>query len=780
MQIPKIVNHIELSIFEHAKSFNAHLIPFGDVIKHIYEGDKDLKANTLRCRELFNSGDEQAYRKYKAQTLSAVTFGCEMITRASGVSPAGKYLSKSSMKKDGDARELEEHERIRTYTCLVILDFDGVDAATVKAQLATDPNVVLVFTSPSGNGVKAVILVTVVANAVEYKKAWAACKEHYSHIAEVDKSGSDITRLCFLAHDPSLIVNESPVALDWRAYDVSDAETYTESNQDKKTAVDLSVLDYLCGNHYDDWLQVGMALHHAEVKLNVWDSWSRKFDKYETKACAAKWETFGKTTTQPVTFGTLVMRAKEKGYKPKSTSKPKKRKTSQNKSKIPDTPFFDGRTFLPVPVANSLKDNLHFLALSNEKGLRVYQDGRYLLDDCGIVAKHMRTLLGDMYKQSYCIETIAVLRDMHLQSVGIDSDPCLHPEHVNVKNGTLHVPSGEFREHSPDFYSTTQLPIVYDPKAACPAIDNFLHDTLDRNKDDIRLAIEFIGYSMLMQVPLGKMLILYGPTHTGKSTFLALLKSFIGGNNCSGVTLQQLDNESLRFSRAELVGKLVNISNDLPARCLSGDSYIKKITSGDAFSVERKGVDSFIISPYATLISACNELPTSRDKSDAWLERLILLPFYNQHTGVKAKLNYIKELTTDQELSGLLNRALVGAKRILETGVFTETQTARNALDHYKLHNDNVSRFISECYEVVNPSENNTIEYETNLYAHYIHWCELEGTKPVSKAEMRRALERHLGRKVKRIQNDGKRAWVWEGLIFVGKFDSPVENEVFL
>ncbi|MYF99904.1 hypothetical protein F4212_12365 [Candidatus Poribacteria bacterium] len=776
MKIPKVVNSIELSIFKHAKSLEAHPISFGDVVKRICQGDKGLEAKTLQCHELFDSGDKQRYRKYKAQALPAVTFGCRMITRASGVAPDGRLLSKEAMKKVKDARELQEHERIKIYTYLVILDKDGVDAATVKAQLAADPNVVLVFTSPSGNGVKVVILVTAVANAAEYKQAWNACKEHYSHIAEVDKSGSDITRLCFLAHDSSLIVNESPVALDWRAYDVSDSEVSTKQNWNN--TIDLSVLDYLRGNDYDDWLRVGMALHHAGIPLDIWDSWSRKFDNYETGGCAAKWSTFGKTSVPPVTFGTLVVLARENGYKPKSTSKSKQQKETKKKLKILETPFFEGRTFLPLPVANVLKDSLHFLALSNEKGLRVYQGGRYILDNCGIVAKHMRTLLSNEYKQAYYTETVAVLRDMHLHPVGIESDPCLHPEHVNVKNGILHVPTGEFKEHSPDFYSTTQLPVVYDPEATCPVIDSFLSDVLCGNEDDIQLAIEFIGYSMLMQVPLGKMLILYGPTHTGKSTFLELLKAFIGAVNCSGLSLQSLDDESLRFSRSGLVGKLINISGDLSARYLSGDSNIKKITSGDSFSVERKGVDSFIFSPYATLISACNELPTSRDKSDAWLERLIILPFLQQHRGVKAKLNYIKELTTPKELSGLLNRALAGAKHILETGVFTQTETIAKALDQYKLHNDNVSRFISECYEVVNRSKTDAIEYETTLFENYIHWCEIEGIKSVSKTAMRKALESHLRYKVKRLQIEGeKRIWAWEGLIFVGEFDASTENE---
>lgn len=59
---------------------------------------------------------------------------------------------------------------------------------------------------------------------------------------------------------------------------------------------------------------------------------------------------------------------------------------------------------------------------------------------------------------------------------------------VNVRNGLLKVRTAELRAHSPDFLSTVQLPVSFDPKADCPAWDEFCRevfpedcaDTLDR------------------------------------------------------------------------------------------------------------------------------------------------------------------------------------------------------------------------------------------------------------------------------------------------------------
>lgn len=77
--------------------------------------------------------------------------------------------------------------------------------------------------------------------------------------------------------------------------------------------IDLSVLEYVDGNNYDDWLMVGMALYNEGEPCSVWDHWSSRSDKYEAGKCQEKWDTFGKSASQ-VRWGTVVQMAKERGY----------------------------------------------------------------------------------------------------------------------------------------------------------------------------------------------------------------------------------------------------------------------------------------------------------------------------------------------------------------------------------------------------------------------------------------------------------------------------------
>src|SRR5262249_12638633 len=70
---------------------------------------------------------------------------------------------------------------------------------------------------------------------------------------------------------------------------------------------------------YDDWLQVGMALHTVDPgpgMLEEWDTWSRLCPgKYEDGVCAEKWATFSADGNgRAVTLGSLIHWAEADGW----------------------------------------------------------------------------------------------------------------------------------------------------------------------------------------------------------------------------------------------------------------------------------------------------------------------------------------------------------------------------------------------------------------------------------------------------------------------------------
>lgn len=70
------------------------------------------------------------------------------------------------------------------------------------------------------------------------------------------------------------------------------------------------------GCNYQEWCNVGMALHHEGESVELWDEWSRRDpDRYHEGECETKWRGFGQGhSPAPVTGATITQMAKEQGY----------------------------------------------------------------------------------------------------------------------------------------------------------------------------------------------------------------------------------------------------------------------------------------------------------------------------------------------------------------------------------------------------------------------------------------------------------------------------------
>jgi len=77
------------------------------------------------------------------------------------------------------------------------------------------------------------------------------------------------------------------------------------------------ILDFLNPSelNYQEWIYVGMALKEDGYDVSVWDSWSRSDSRYHSGECQRKWAGFH-GNGYPVTAGTIVQMAKDRGWKP--------------------------------------------------------------------------------------------------------------------------------------------------------------------------------------------------------------------------------------------------------------------------------------------------------------------------------------------------------------------------------------------------------------------------------------------------------------------------------
>ena len=745
------------SVYNGVKDIDGVHVSMETVIQRILTGDKDLAEKTSNLNHLYQH-DTDAYGREK-ERLPAVTW--------SGTFPAGQRKAESLL----------------DHTGYIVLDIDNdIDLDKVRSDLTSHPNVAFAFISPSGTGIKPVVRVDPVPqNAAEHKAAFDAVLAMFSEYAEQDPTKlpaqRDPNRLCFLAHDPTAVDRRDTASpVEW-SMPVESSGQLEAPELDTSPAPafegepDLKALDFIPNDcDYPIWRTVGMAIKEAGLGLSVFEKWTgggrqRSNGEWTTEDIPAHWARYN---SDGITWGSVVHLAKENGYKPPPPPD----------SPAPaESPYFYRTRFIPVAMMDALDKDFAFLALPTEKHLRVYRNGVYTLDSDGRLKREIHKRLGSRLQARHVTETLELLRQRHMLPLSGDGQtPCCHPDVVNLRNGLYNVREGELKPHTPTFKSIVQLPVSHDVDAECPAIDAFLSDVL-RDDSDIELAHEIIGYSMLMQLPIAKLFVLLGPTHTGKSTFLDVLTAFLGAENTSGVSLQALDDDTQRFARSGLYGKLANIAADLSTRSLAGDSKVKMIAAGDRFDVERKGVDSFVMRPHATLICAANDMPRSRDRSDAWLERITILPFVNQHKGEDAKRNYIRELTTPSELSGLFNHAIVAVARVLSGGVFTEGAKVIEAREKYGLMNDHVLRFLTENFLRQDDSSfKDDVPkrlVESDVYDLYKKWCDDEGiAKPTVKTNFRDAVEKFSGEKRVRTREggmgaDAARSFAFQKLILI-------------
>ena len=228
------------------KATDIQSIAFHDVVRRIKDGTHGLADLTTACRE---QKDSKTYSAYKVKNLPAVTFGSELKSRE---------------------KSIPLEQRLSSYSGFVCLDFDDVDVGYVLSEVSQFPSTRLAFISPSGQGVKVVVSVSPMPqNDIEYKAAFAAVVEQYEHIGNIDRAGSDVTRLCFLCHDTNAHFRDTEILpIKWQLFDYDHKEDTSKDFETQRT-IDLSVLEFIPADDYDIWLRVGMACHHHGLGLSI-------------------------------------------------------------------------------------------------------------------------------------------------------------------------------------------------------------------------------------------------------------------------------------------------------------------------------------------------------------------------------------------------------------------------------------------------------------------------------------------------------------------------------
>jgi len=240
---------------------------------------------------------------------------------------------------------------------------------------------------------------------------------------------------------------------------------------------------------------------------------------------------------------------------------------------------------------------------------------------------------------------------------------------IQLKNGVLDIETLEFFKGLIVEESLTTIPVTYDPSCECKNFESFLTDVIP-DKIDRGTIMEFFGYCLLKEHICDVIVLCVGKGRNGKSILLEALKKFVGVDNVATLLPRQIENS--RWAFAQLFDKLVNISADIIVGQFRRPEIIKELTSGNTIRADRRNNSPIDFVNYAKFIFSTNMLPMTEDDTTGVYRHFRIIDFPNQFFPEDEKHIQrdilISNLTTEKELSGILNLALQGLKRLKKNG----------------------------------------------------------------------------------------------------------------
>lgn len=403
----------------------------------------------------------------------------------------------------------------------------------------------------------------------------------------------------------------------------------------------------------------------------------------------------------------------------------------------------NGNVLLFDKFANYLKSNENIILINDM--LHIYKDGVYI-DNSKYIEKAMLKYIPALSK-SKRIEVLNYL-DLICENKKLADDFL-----ICVNNGVLDTRSKKLEPYSEKFILKNKININYNPNAYDQKLDQVLNQFACNDKEIRALLEEMIGYSLIRTNIYSKSFILTGDGANGKSTYINLVRKLLGRDNVSSLGLNEVGQ---RFKTAEIFGKLVNLGDDISNKFIEDNSIFKKLVTGEAVSVEKKGQDPFEFCNYTKFIFASNEIPRINDTTSGLNRRIIIIPFNAVFTkdapGYDPEI--MEKITTSAAMEYLFNISLDALQRIINNKGFTNCTAAEKELEQYKRVNDPILEFLEDYGEIAGKAIN-------EVYISYSSWCIEAGIVAFSRIDFSRKICKQFKFNIVRVRAGNNRIRVF-------------------
>ena len=404
-------------------------------------------------------------------------------------------------------------------------------------------------------------------------------------------------------------------------------------------------------------------------------------------------------------------------------------------------------------LAEYIRNNLNFFYVKDgdfSEVLRfVYRNGFYnLVDDkefMSIIKNYITEYNRKLLKMT---DVKDVLLDLSTDGHYVDASELDTDENIiNFKNGVLRLDTMTLEPHSPDVKSTIQIDCEWSEKdIETPIYDNYIKTLVNSDPKTIHFLNQYAGVALsnICGYKMKQSLFMIGEGDSGKSQYKLLLEYMLGNRNCCAIDLKTLERP---FALVGLYRKRLAGTADMSYMKISELSNFKNITGGDLLRGEAKGKDAFNFRFNGVLLFCANKKPHfGGDTGDHVYRRMIFVDCPNKIPEEKQDKNLLNKMKL--ECVGIVRKWVLALKTVIDAGYrYDIPETSKESLEKFKIENDSVLSFISECV-VKRPTSKMDNCTTKMMYDIYKEWCkDNNGGYAEGKQTFKKIFTEHFGYK---------------------------------
>lgn len=269
---------------------------------------------------------------------------------------------------------------------------------------------------------------------------------------------------------------------------------------------------------------------------------------------------------------------------------------------------------------------------------------------------------------------------------------------LNCANGTVDLQTGTIRPHDPRDLLTYCLDVPYVPGAQCPGFWSVLCRMVDNDPEVAEYVLRVLGYSLIGANPKQLCWFIDGPTNSGKSLVMHVVRSVLGDlaheSQTALITLVR-HGRNARVENSIRGRRLVSITETSSFMTID-EGQLKRITGEPVISVDQHYSRTEIRTPVTwSIVIITNKMPSLVNFDDAMRRRVVVIPG-GQTIPDHEVIEGLGDRLVAAEATGILAMLVRACAEVQRSGL-EPPLAVRLKTAEYVSSQDTVASFTAEC-----------------------------------------------------------------------------------